>query len=75
MAQGVAFGNVSEAQMTRYRDGRPEWNENEINIAEFYRNQGRKQAKEEILTIIQAATKKSSAVLVKIIERIESAID
>lgn len=61
--------------MTRYRDGRPEWNENEINIAEFYRNQGRKQAKEEILTIIQAATKKSSAVLVKIIERIESAID
>lgn len=61
--------------MTHYRDGRPEWNENEINIAQFYRSQGRKQAKEEILAIIQAATKKPSAVLIKIIERIENVVE
>lgn len=61
--------------MTRYRNGRPEYNENEINVADFYRKQGRRQAKQEILAIIQASTKKPSAVIVKIIERIENVVD
>lgn len=58
--------------MTRYRDGRPEYNENELNIAEFYRNQGRKQVKEEILAIINSATKKPTPMILKIVERIEN---
>ncbi len=53
--------------------GRPEYNENEINVADFYRAQGKREARVEILQWMRDSTKKPSAAMVKIMERIENA--
>ena len=53
--------------------GRPEYNEAEINVADFYRAQGRKEERQAILTMMRESTKKPSATMVKIMERIENA--
>ncbi len=51
--------------------GRPEYNESEINIADFYREQGRIEERKRVVEMLKAATKKPSAAMAKIIERLE----
>lgn len=51
----------------------PEYNRNEFNVAEFYKQQGRREARLEILDWMRNATKKPSPAMVKIMERIENA--
>lgn len=53
--------------------GRPAYNESEVNIADFYRAQGRKEERQRILELMRNSTKKPSTAMVKIMERIESA--
>jgi len=53
--------------------GQPDYNKAELNIGEFYREQGRKEARAEILDWMRNSTKKPSAAMVKIMERIENA--
>lgn len=53
--------------------GRPEYNESEVNIADFYREQGRLDERRKILQMMRDSTKKPTATMVKIMERIENA--
>jgi len=53
--------------------GKPDYNRNELNIGEFYREQGRKEERQRILELMRDSTKKPSATMVKVMERIESA--
>ncbi len=53
--------------------GRPEYNESEVNIADFYRAQGRREERQAILKLMRESTKKPTATMVKIMERIENA--
>jgi hypothetical protein len=53
--------------------GRPDYNKTELNLGEFYRQQGRLEERKVILQMLRDSTKKPSAAMVKIMERIENA--
>lgn len=53
--------------------GRPEYNEHEVNLADFYREVGRREERTAILKLMRESTKKPTATMVKIMERIENA--
>jgi hypothetical protein len=71
---GNYFCHLSETPMTLFNPwGRPEYNENEVNLADFYREMGRREERQTILKLMRDSTKKPSAAMVKIMERIENA--
>jgi len=52
--------------------GRPEYYLNEMNLFELGRDQGRHEELKRIIEMLKTATKKPSAAMAKVIERLEN---
>lgn len=52
--------------------GTPEYNKAEVNIGEFYQEQGKQEELKRIIEMLKTATKKPSAAMAKVIERLEN---
>jgi hypothetical protein len=71
---GNYFCHLSETPMTLFNPwGRPEYYHNEMNLFELGREQGQHEERQAILKLMRDSTKKPSAAMVKIMERIENA--